>query len=392
MQFAHSFVYYILEVVDVGALTCRYEDAIVRQLGEPRCLEFIETDVLACFGSEVILFLLHICKGIHLIKDNHHRLVAAVEVGQRFVNDGNLILELGVRYIHHVQEEVGLTHLVEGRFERLNKVGGQLAYETNGVGKQERKVLYNNLAHRGVERCKQFVFGKHFTLGKQVHKSGFTHVGIAHKRHANKTAAVLALNGLLAVYLCKLLLEERHTAQDYTAVHFELRLTRTAKAHATALATTRATTLTFQVGPQALQAWKHIFVLRQLHLHLGVGGLRTHSKDIQDERCAVEYLYFKFLFDVAQLLGRQLVVEDNHTYLLIGILAHLHIFGYLYELTTANVCCRVRMLQALRKTFYHLGTCSLSKKFKLVEVLVGFALVLCGCYEAHKNGCLLFGG
>ena len=101
--------------------------------------------------------------------------------------------------------------------------------------------------------------------------------------------------------------------QDDTAVHLQLRLTRTTQAHGTLAATAAgATALTFQVGPQALQTRQHVAMLRQFHLRLGLGSLGSHGEDVKDERGAVEDFHLQLLLNIAHLLGRQLVVEDDH--------------------------------------------------------------------------------
>ena len=84
------------------------------------------------------------------------------------------------------------------------------------------------------------------------------------------------------------------------------------------------------MGPHALQPRQHIAVLCQLHLRLGVGGLRTHGKDVENERCAVENLHVKLVLDIAQLLRRELVIKDDHTYLAIVVFLVFDILVYLF--------------------------------------------------------------
>ena len=91
--------------------------------------------------------------------------------------------------------------------------------------------------------------------------------------------------------------------QDDTTVHLQLCLTRSAQSYATlTTAATRTATLTFQVCPQALQAWQHVTVLCQLYLRLRLGCLGTHGKDIEDEARAVQNLYLQLLLNVTYLL------------------------------------------------------------------------------------------
>ena len=140
--------------------------------------------------------------------------------------------------IHHMHQQVGLAYLVERRFERLHEVRGQLSDEAHGVGQEEGKIVDGHLTDGGVERGEELVLSKHVALGQQVHHRRFAHVRIAHQRHTNETAAVLALRGLLLVYLFQALLQQGDALQDDTAVHFQLRLTRAAQSHAALAAAT----------------------------------------------------------------------------------------------------------------------------------------------------------
>ncbi len=152
----------------------------------------------------------------------------------------------------------------------------------------------------------------------------FAHVGISHESHADESSAVLALCRLLLVNLRETLLQERYALQDDTAVHLKLRLTRTTQAHR-AFATARAATasLTLKVRPQSLQTWQHIAVLRQFHLCLGVGRLRAHCENVEDERRAVEYFHLQLVLDVPA------IVEDYHTHRAFRILLVDDVLSYL---------------------------------------------------------------
>ena len=104
---------------------------------------------------------------IHLVEHQYGRFgIATANIAQCLVDHFYLLLKIRMRYIHHMHQDVGLPHLIERRLERFNKAGRQLAYETYGVGEQERKIVNDDLAHRGVERGKQLVLGKHIALAQ----------------------------------------------------------------------------------------------------------------------------------------------------------------------------------------------------------------------------------
>ena len=74
-----------------------------------------------------------------------------------------------MRDIYYVQEQIGFAYLVEGTFERFDKLGREFANEPHGIAEQERQVLNHDLADSGVERSKEFVFGKDFAFANHVH-------------------------------------------------------------------------------------------------------------------------------------------------------------------------------------------------------------------------------
>ena len=202
-----------------------------------------------------------------------------------------------------MQQQVCLACLVEGRFEGIDKVGGQFPDKSYGVGKQEWEVLYHHLADGSVEGGEEFVLGKYLALCKHIHDGTLADVGISHQCHAYQAAPVLALRRLLLVYLCQTFFQERHAVQDDASVHLELCLTWSAQSHGTfSAAAAGAAALTLKVCPQPLQTGQHVAILCQLHLCLGVRSLGTHGEDVEDEARAVQYLHLQFMFYVAYLL------------------------------------------------------------------------------------------
>lgn len=86
-------------------------------------------------------------------------LVAGAYLLQRLFHDGDLLLEARMRNVDHMQQQVGLAHLVERRLERLDELMGQLADEADGVRQQKGQILQNDLADRRVERREELVLG-----------------------------------------------------------------------------------------------------------------------------------------------------------------------------------------------------------------------------------------
>ena len=53
--------------------------------------------------------------------------------------------------------------------------------------------------------------------------------------------------------------------------------------------------------PHAGEAGQEVLVLRQLHLRLGVGGLRVLGENVEDEGCAVHHFAAGKFLDITLL-------------------------------------------------------------------------------------------
>ena len=293
------------------------------------------------------------------------------------VNHLDLLLELWVGDVDHMNQQVGVADLVEGRLERLHKVGGELADESHGVGQQEREIVDGDFAHGGVECGEKLVLGKDVALAQQVHQCGFSYVGVAHQGHAGEFAAVFALDGLLAVDVGQLLLEPGYAALDDASVGLDLCLARASHAD-TAL-------LTLEVGPHSCQSREQILILRQLHLRLGRGGLCAAGEDVEDQARTVENLHLQFFLDVGNLLGGEVVVENHHPYVVF-----LDIFLDFSQFALPHECAGIGLFEFLHKACDNLGSGRVGQKLKLVEIFVHLVLGLPGCDKSHGHG--PFGG
>ena len=133
--------------------------------------KLFQRNILTQAWGQVVVVLLDVGEGVHLVEHQNHRLVFRLAyLLQGAVDHFDLFLELWVGNVDYMHEYVGVAHLVERRFEGVDKVGWQFADESDSVGEQKRKVVDYHLAHRGVERGKQLVLGKYVRLAEQVHK------------------------------------------------------------------------------------------------------------------------------------------------------------------------------------------------------------------------------
>ena len=302
------------ELVDVRLLAGADEDGVLVELGHPGAAELVEGDVLAGGRKEVILGLWRVGEGVNLVEDND--LLGAVvrnKLVDGLLDDLILLLEVRVGDVHHMNQQVGFAHLVQRRFERLDKMMRELADKTDGVGEQERQIVDSDLADGGIERGKELVLGKDVGFAHEVHERGFADVGISDECDTHHLAAVLALGSHLTVDALEVFAEQGDAVVDDSAVSLNLRLTRTAVGAAT-------TALTVEVRPHTCQAREHVLQMRHLNLRLGVGGLCALEENLQNKDGAIHdadrLLVFavKGFLDVAELAGGEFVVEDNELY------------------------------------------------------------------------------
>ena len=209
-----------------------------------------------------------------------------------------------MHHVDHMHQHVALADLVEGALEAFDQVVGQLANESDRVGKQHLPVgAQLNMPRGGVERGEETVFGKHVGIGQYIHQGGLARVRIPDQRDAGKPCAPLALDGALPVDLFQPLLEDGDPVPDEPAVSLDLRFSRSLRADAALLAG--------KVRPVPRKARPEIIELRQFDL--GLRGRRASpcSKNIQNQPRAVEQLAVERLFQVANLHRGQVVVEND---------------------------------------------------------------------------------
>lgn len=66
-----------------------------------------------------------------------------------------------------MDEDVGVAHLVEGRLEGVDEMGGKLAYEAYGIGQEEGEVVDDYLADGSVECGEKLVSAKTSLLARR---------------------------------------------------------------------------------------------------------------------------------------------------------------------------------------------------------------------------------
>ena len=229
-----------------------------------------------------------------------------------------MVLEGRMGNVEHMQEQIRFPHLVQSALEGFDQLGGQLANETHRIGQQEGQVADHHLADRGVEGGEQLVLSENRCLAQDIHQGRFAHIGIPDQSHTNQCAPVSPLRGHLLVDLFQVGLQFADAPADDPAIGLDLPFSGSFHAD--------PSFLFLQVGPHLGQSGQQVLILGQFHLGSGMAGPSTCSKNVEDQMGSVHDLHAEQAFDVLQLRGRQLVVEDDqiHSFCLAEITDLLH--------------------------------------------------------------------
>ena len=76
----------------------------------------------------------------------------------------DLLLEVRVRDIHDMKEQVCLARLIEGALETVHQIRRQLADESHRIRQQEGQIVDDHLTDGSIEGGKELVLSKHLTL------------------------------------------------------------------------------------------------------------------------------------------------------------------------------------------------------------------------------------
>jgi hypothetical protein len=164
--------------------------------------------------------------------------LARPDLPQHRAHGRHLRLDVGRRAVHHVDQEIGQPHRVEGGPESLDQLVGQLAHEAHRVGHQHRLTAgQGELARARVERHEQPVPRQRVGIGQPVEQRRLPGVGVAHQRQLAVPAPGPAppLQRARAVHLAQVRLQAVHAADQAAAIDLELGLPRAPGTDATGL-------------------------------------------------------------------------------------------------------------------------------------------------------------
>ena len=212
----------------------------------------------------------------------------------------------GAGGVDHMQQQIGLSSLVQRGFEGLDQFVRQVADEPHGVAERNRALRFAQPQgpRGGVQRRKQLVGRVGARFDHAIKKRRFASVGVAHQGHPKGAAplACLALCATLAFDFLQTLFDRFDAVTDHAPVQFDLRFTR---------ATTRADAalLALQVAPPPDQPGGLVLQPSQFDLQLAFMALSAVTKDVQDQPRPVRHGHAQVTLQVALLGGAERLIE-----------------------------------------------------------------------------------
>ena len=333
-------------------------------------------DALSCLGADDdrVRFALpqpghdHRVGGVGLVDHDQLADLGCVDLREHLTDRGDLTLGVGVRTVDHVQDQVGVGHLLEGRAEGLDELVGQVAHEADGVGHRVDPAVGGRGTTSGrVQRREQRVLDQDPRVGEPVEQGRLAGVGVAGDGHRRDGVALPLgpLGRAGAPHLLELATELGDLVVDPAPVGLDLGLTGPAATDALA-AGGPATDLAGQVAAPAAQSLLQVLELGQLDLRLALLRLRVLGEDVEDQRGPVDGLDLELVLEVPQLGGRELAVDDD------GVGAGCeHDLAQPVDLAASDVCRRIGLLAALVDRLQHLRACRLGQQGELGHRVLG---------------------
>ena len=205
-----------------------------------------------------------------------------------------------------MEEHLSLRDLFKRGAEAGDESVGKIADEADSVREKDAAAAGKlDGAKFGIERGEHARGREHLRTGDGVEERAFAGVGIANESNGGNGDgfAALALLAANAADGVERELEVIDAALDAAAIGFELGFAGTASADAAA---------ELRHGfAAARKAREHVFELRELNLELTFARACVTGKNVEDKLSAIEDAARKSGFKVAQLRGREVVIEED---------------------------------------------------------------------------------
>ena len=260
------------------------------------------TGIDACHQRRALVFR----KQVNFIKDFNAGLGERFELAEDFFYLRLLLFAVGGGGVADVEQHLGVRDLLQCCAEAGDQRVGQIANEADCIRQQNLAPAWQfDGAELRVE-CGEHARGrKHLGAGDRVEERALAGVGVANQSNGRygDSFAALALLAADAADGVERALEVINAALDAAAIGFELGFAGPASADAAA-----------ELGhgfAAAGEARQHVFELSELDLELALARAGVTGKDVEDELRAIENAAGQGGFEIAQLRGRKVVIEEN---------------------------------------------------------------------------------
>ena len=294
--------------------------------------------------------------------------LAGTDLGQHLADSGDLPLGEVVGAVDHVQDQVGVGDLLQGRAEGLDQLVGQVTHEPDGVGEREEATGRRaGLAHGGVQGREQRVLDEDPGTGHAVEQARLAGVGVAgqHDRGDLAPPARAAHGVPRRGHRGDLATQPRDALPDAAPVGLDLGLAGATGADALTAGHAPTSLPGQRLAPTA-QAWQEVLHLGQGDLRLALTAAGVLGEDVEDQPRAVHHLDLHELLEPAQLPGGELAVADDRVRPHEG--DHL---AQLRDLARADVGGGVGLVPSLDQAVAHLGPGGLGQSGKLGQGALG---------------------
>jgi hypothetical protein len=219
-------------------------------------------------------------------------------------------LGVGLRAIHHVENEVGEDRLLEGGLEGLNELMRQLANEPDRVGEQIPATLVLEGPRCRVQRVEEPLPHAHASAGESVQEgrlAGVRVTGEGDRRQCRPLAAG-SHHGAVSLHTPQLAPQGGDPVAREAAVGLDLGL---AGASGPDPAVHPPGAEALEVGPQPTHAGEVVLELGEFHLQVSLCRVGVVREDVEDHRGAVDHGDPQLLLEIALLPRGELVVAGD---------------------------------------------------------------------------------
>ena len=265
------------------------------------------------------------------------------ELAEDFFNLRLLLFTVSGSGVADVKKDFGLLHFFEGGAKAGDERVRQVTDESDRVG-EENAAAAGQLdgAEFGIERGEHARRRENMGAGERIEERTLSGIGVADDGdcgHGNRFAA-LALLAAHAADRFEIDFELVDATLNAAAIGFELGFAGSAGADAAA---------ELRHGFAAAgEAGEHVLELSEFDLELAFARAGVAGEDVEDELRAVEHTAGQSGFEIAQLRGRKVVIEEDEVGLSRGCDP-----GNLFDFAGANERGGIRLGTALKKFGSH---------------------------------------